>query len=224
MQLRDLPKNQPAPQIPPSFIKELRRRFGENPFGQPNICLEWGQTPNKLVDGILRHKAEYLATRAKVKLGVVPEAPGSLLLKPVYQWIDIGIPRFFACDWWPAARLGPEHYDKEMFGDFPGMGEYRSFLRLDDPDTGEYLQPGRRMLELIEEVWCIRDRMRQLHTFEENDNVVQERAALQAKLDHYNANWDAFWKKQEDALYQEIRPHVHRLLTSTPNKGQIKRR
>lgn len=219
MQLKDIGQNQPAPPIPGWFIKKLVQRFGRNRYREPNIILEWGMEPTKLVDGQLHIKAEYLKYRAHVCVGL-RESPGTRILEKVVQPVEIGIPRWFACEWWPAALLDRNNYDEKMFGEFPSRGQYRSFLRLDDPDTGDYMAPSERMFTIIETVWAKRDRMRQLHSMEENDTTWQEKQELRAELDEHNKHWDAFWKRFEEDLYCDIRPHMGRLLTSTPNKGR----
>lgn len=223
MKVKDLPKNQPAPPVPPWFIKALVERFGRNRYHQPNVVIEWGMDANIYIDGIPRIKAEYLKYRAQVFHSMRPLEPGSLILQKVYQQIDIGTPCFFACDWWPPELLGKKTWDEKMFGEFPAMGQHRSFLKLTN-EKGEAMMPGRQMFEKIEYVYALRDRQKELHSIEEGDDEFNEKQEIQKKLNAENAHWDAFWKKHEDAMYQEMRPHIHRLLTNTPNRGQIGRR
>lgn len=218
MQVKDLERNRPAPPIPAWFEKKLLQRFGRTSSGKPRVILEWGQTPNVLIYGLPRLKWEYLDKRYKVLKGLAP-VPGSPVLQQTFEWIEVGIPRFFACELIPAALLGPQDWDEKVLGPFPSAGQYRSFLRLDDPLTGEYMPPSNAAFRLIEEVWHMREQGRRLHSLDEQDDGAQEQAELRAKAALVNRGYEQFWQKAQDAMESDVAPFARRLLSRNPNKG-----
>lgn len=219
MQVKDLERNQPAPPIPAWFEKKLLQRFGRTASGKPKVILEWGQEPNVTIYGFKRLKWEYLDKRYKINAGL-KLIPGELVLQPVYEWIEVGIPRFFACELIPAAMLDPKNWDEKILGEFPSEGQYRSFLRLDDPETGEYMPPSNAAFRLIEEVWHMREQARQLHSTDERDDAVQEQAELRAKAAQVNRGYEQFWQKAQDAMESDVAPFARRLLSKKPNAGR----
>lgn len=219
MQVKDLERNRAAPLIPAWFDKKLKQRFGKTASGKPRVILEWGQNPNVLIYGLPRLKWEYLDKRYKIAAGL-RQVPGSLLLQQTYEWIEVGIPRWFACELIPAAMLDAKNWDENVLGPFPSEGQYRSFLRLDDPQTGEYMPPSNAAFRLIEEVWHMREQSRRLHSLDEQDDGAQEQAELRAKAAQVNRGYEQFWQKAQDAFASDIVPYARRLLSRRPNQGR----
>lgn len=220
MRVKDIEQNRPAPPIPDWFEKALLKRFGRNILGEPNIRLEWGQTPNVLIDGIRRLKWEYLDKRFWIKDKLRPHPQNPTILVQTHRCIEIGIPRWFACEWIPASLLGLGDWDENLMGPKPESGQYRSFLRLETP-KGEYIPPSGAAIALIEEIWTARDRARQLHDLDAADSSPEEAHELKAKLSQVNRASEEFWNRQQDAFQSAIMPYMRRVLTRNPNKGAL---
>lgn len=148
----------------------------------------------------------------------------------VYDWVDIGKPRFIieewchpdtACSDWEKRRYGPHPRTGEwtdLLGEKPSRGLYRPFLHL-QTDKGEYRAPDEDTLNWFRRIMWIRNQDPVLY----NRNESPPRTLLEANLRKKYAQYMEFDAKEQQEMEARTRDRFlsswRRHTSPDPNAG-----
>ena len=240
--------NSSAPAINPSLQNQLTLIGGVMKDRRPRIRLVWGQSAESSIFWRGRQRLRYLWEWKRQLIGYrsidangneppkffaptveLPSFAPGVLLEPLYEDIDIGIPRWYveqmmpaaiACDGWK-----DERYDKvdgtlvDSMGEPPVTGTYEeAFYMIADHSHcahvpgytcyGEYREPQQYDVEYVRWLFHQLNQEPYRYSWEE---VPPPEVVVQALLDRKTALANAAAKKTEETAYiikDAIAPHT----------------
>ena len=204
----------PAPSIP-EFIKNgLRDIGGINPYGEPNLILEWGGDTLKWPHGPIK----YLASTEK---------DGENMVR-------VGALRWFVSKWWSPAQVmiaGPTIWEQQRYeivdgkrhdllGPPPTRGQYRDEVCLQNPQTGEAIPLDNRILEYFRALKANIDAQTDLSQAGTQAQEWDLRRAIDNGENQLLEQKRKFHSKFKDDIRGQIEPLKRRIaLGSRPNAG-----
>ncbi|MEW6734530.1 MAG: hypothetical protein AB1489_24610 [Acidobacteriota bacterium] len=233
--------NAPAPPVPKWFIKELEDIGGKTPKKQPKLRIVWGGSEIAWSKGRIRIKYPKFTKKFPIGWEVIRQTQDGEIreLLPmetineedkrigriVYDWIDIGQPRFFierwlppevACKGWPADGDMSQNavsiryaYDPEIgwidvIGPQPKDGLYLEWLKLETA-SGQFQAPDEEVMAAIRrEHFLLR---RQPHLWSPGDRppswLIEQR--LRDRYDQVEQNEENFINNIADDILQHMR-------------------
>jgi hypothetical protein len=148
----------------------------------------------------------------------------------VYDWLDIGKPRFIveewcapevACDGWEEQQFGTHPRTGEwcdILGPRPERGLYRGFMTL-ETDDGQYRPPDEATLNWLRSILYLRNQDPVLYSPRERPPQHVIEARLRKRYDEIRAFEAREAQELEQRMFDRMMVSVRRQLNPNPNEG-----